>query len=60
MSALYKLNKDELIKIILNMRETWTDEEMERELEDRKQQRRFSIVKRCLQNLKVVPQLREL
>ncbi len=57
MGELYKLNKDELIKIILNVRDNLTEQELENELRKKKDFRKLNILKKSLLNLKVVPHL---
>ena len=57
MGELYRLNKDELIKLLLKVRDTWTDEEMENELIRRKNNRKMNMIKKSLLNLRVVPHL---
>ena len=57
MCELYKLNKDELIKIILIVRDNLTEEELENELRKKKDLRKLNILKKSLLNLKAVPHL---
>ncbi len=60
MGELYKLNKDELIKIILNVKKNMTNDELEAELNDRRYCKKLVIVKKMLPNLKKVPHLKDL
>ena len=57
MGELYRLNKDELIKIILNVKENLTEKDLEFELKKKKDSRKFNTLKRSLLNLKVIPHL---
>ena len=60
MSALHKLNKDELIKIILNVKKNLTEDELEIELKNRKNVRKLNILKRSLLNLTAIPHFKSL
>ncbi len=60
MGELYKLNKDELIQIILNVKKNMTEDELEKELKDRRYYKKLVIVKKMLPNLKGVPHLKDL
>ncbi len=55
MGELYRLNKDELIYLVLNLKENLTEDELENELKKRKNIRNLRVLKTSLLNLKVVP-----
>ncbi len=57
MGELYKLNKDELIKLILNLRENMSIEDLKKELKRREDCEEISQLKKSLLNLKVIPHL---
>ncbi len=57
MGELYKLNKDELIKLILNLRENMSTEDLKKELKRREDCEEISQLKKSLLNLKVIPHL---
>ncbi len=59
MGELYKLNKDELIYLVLNLKENLTEDELENELKKRKNIRKLHVLKTSLVNLKVVPYLKD-
>lgn len=59
MSALYKLNKDELIQIILAVKESMSIEDLRTELKRKEELEKLNQLKRALLNLKVVPHLRK-
>ena len=55
MAELYKLNKDELIKLIVNLRENISTEDLKKELSRREDCE--TQLKKALLNLKVIPHL---
>ncbi len=57
MGELYKLNKDELIKLVINLRETISTEDLKKELKRRECLEEVIQIKKALLNLKVVPHL---
>ena len=59
MSELYKLNKDELIQIILAVKERMSIEELKTELKRKEELEKLFQLKRALLNLKVIPHLRK-
>ena len=57
MGELYKSNKDELIQIILAVKENISTEELKKELNRREELENLYQLKRSLLNLKVIPHL---
>ena len=57
MGELYKLNKDELILLILNLRENTSTEDLKKELQRREECEELTQLKKSLLSLKVIPHL---